>query len=997
MLAIEVIAVVCAYVGLLFLVARFSERRRASGSGWTNSPVVYALALGVYCTTWTFYGSIGKATIDGMLFLPVYLGPTIGMFFAPAILDRLIRLKERHHITSLADFISARYAKSRLVAALVTVMLLFGTIPYAALQFKSLGDTFEVLTEGTNTLYGVHWVMPLTAALMIAFTIMFGIRRLDPTERHPGMVVSLAAESLTKLLAFLIAGAFIIYWAFGGPLGFVERLSQGLPAPLGFMQKMSGEQLHTWLTYMLLSIAAFSFLPRQFHVGVIENSNVKHTRTAMWLTPLYLLCINLFVVPIAIAGMIHLPSGSAMDTALLKLPLSAGQPWIALLVFVGGFSAATGMIMVETMTMATMMSNHLFLPALDMNPRLWFLRRHLLPARWVFAALFISAAFGFWLGIGKSYMLVSIGMISFAAVLQLAPASLGGLFWRHGSRTGALLGLGAGFVTWTYTLLLPTFVKSGWMSDSLLAGGPFGWRMLRPTALFGLEGLPSLSHGVLWTVIFNVGFYVLGSVVFPAAESERRLAENFVTPARDEALDDTGYATLDAAQQRTNAERVLTRYFSRDDARNIVERSVEAAGLSGKATLTAVEWAELNDQVERSLAGAIGSASAHAAMHHGDVVDETASKALAREYAKMLARMRISPAELRKRIDYYQEREALLKQQAAELEQRVRQRTHELTVANDALRTEVVEREKAQAEVLDMSERLADAARRAGKAEVATNVLHNVGNVLNSVLVSVRVTVEQVKASRVVNVGRVAELLQTHSSDLGRFFRDDPRGQRLPAYLRNLSEHLRAERLDLLTELESVGKKADHIKHIVAVQQEFAGVSGFLQATNVSSLIEDAIRINTLEKSGTEIVREFAQLPRLSIDKHKVLQILINLLSNAKHAVKHEDTGREKRISVRLDRPRTDRIVIAVTDTGMGIAPEDRERLFQHGFTTRKDGHGFGLHAAIMAAQEMGGSLTAESAGRGRGATFTLEIPCSEAVEEAAQRAASRQTTVGAM
>jgi Na+/proline symporter/signal transduction histidine kinase len=984
--AIEVVAVVCAYVGLLFLVARFSERRRASGSGWTNSPVVYSLALGVYCTTWTFYGSIGKATIDGMLFLPVYLGPTIGMFFAPMILNRLIRLKERHHITSLADFISARYAKSRLVAALVTVMLLFGTIPYAALQLKSLGDTFELLTAGSgDTLYGVHWVMPLTVVLMITFTIMFGIRRLDPTERHPGMVVSLAAESLTKLVAFVTAGAFITYWAFNGPVGFVERLSKGLPTPLGFMQRVSGEQLHTWFTYMLLSIAAFSFLPRQFHVGVIENSNVKHTRTAMWLTPLYLVCINLFVVPIAIAGIIHLPAGSAMDTALLKLPLLAGQPAIALLVFVGGFSAATGMIMVETMTMATMMSNHLFLPVLDKNPRLWFLRRHLLPARWVFAALFILAAFGFWIGIGKSYMLVSIGMISFAAVLQLAPASLAGLFWRQGSRTGALLGLGAGFVIWTYTLLIPTFVKSGWMHEALLVDGPFGLSLLRPTALFGLEGVPSLSHGVLWTLIFNVGFYVFGSVLFPPTETEQRLAQSFITLGRDEALDDTGTATLDAAQQRAKAETVLERYFSGDEARNIVERSVEAAGITGKATITAVEWAELNDHVERSLAGAIGSASAHAAMHQGGVSDDTASRALAREYAKMLARMRISPAELRKRIDYYQERETLLKQQATELEQRVQQRTRELTVANAALRTEVVEREKAQAEVLGMSERLADAAHRAGKAEVATNVLHNVGNVLNSVLVSVRVAIDQVKGSRVVNVGRVAELLQTHAPNLGHFLSEDPQGQRLPTYLRNLAEHLRSERLELLTELEGVGKKADHIKHIVAVQQEFAGVSGFSQATNVAALIDDAIRINTLDRCGTQIVREFAPLPRVSIDKHKVLQILINLLSNAKYAVNHEGVGPGQRISVRLERPRSDRLIIAVTDTGMGIAPEDRERLFQHGFTTRKEGHGFGLHAAITAAREMGGSLTADSAGRGQGATFTLEIPCSDAVEEAAQ------------
>ncbi|MGA7121656.1 MAG: hypothetical protein WBY94_16235, partial [Polyangiaceae bacterium] len=335
----HVVLVVCAYVGFLFFIARFSERRRASGTGWTNSPSVYALALGVYCTTWTFYGSIGKATVDGMLFLPVYLGPTIGMFFAPTILRRLIRLKEAHRITSLADFISARYAKSRLVAAIVTVMLLFGTIPYAALQLKSVGDTFTLVIGGDGGSFGtVRWVMPLVVVMMIAFTVVFGIRRLDPTERHPGMVVALAAESLTKLLAFVVAGVFVTGWAFGGFSGFLFRLSAGLPTRLGFMQKASGEQLVTWMTYTLLSTAAFSFLPRQFHVGVIENSNVKHTRTAMWLTPLYLLAINVFVVPIAFAALTVLPKGASADTSLLGLPLLAGQQSISLLVFVGGFS-----------------------------------------------------------------------------------------------------------------------------------------------------------------------------------------------------------------------------------------------------------------------------------------------------------------------------------------------------------------------------------------------------------------------------------------------------------------------------------------------------------------------------------------------------------------------------------------------------------------------------------------------------------------------------------
>jgi Na+/proline symporter/C4-dicarboxylate-specific signal transduction histidine kinase len=982
---LQVVFVVCAYVGFLFAIAHFTERKRAGGGGWTNRPGVYALALGVYCTTWTFYGSIGKATVDGMLFLPVYLGPTIGMFFAPTILRRLVRLKERHHITSLADFISARYAKSRLVAVVVTVMLLFGTIPYAALQLKSVGDTFDLLVGGQGeTLYGVHWVMPLIVVLMIAFTIVFGLRRLDPTERHPGMVVSLAAESLTKLVAFVIAGLFITQWAFGGFPGFLDRLAEGLPSKLGFMQTVTGEQFHTWLTYMILSISAFSFLPRQFHVGVIENSNVEHTRTAMWLTPLYLLAINVFVVPIAIAAMTRLPTGTSADTALLALPLVAGQPAIALLVFVGGFSAATGMIMVETMTMSTMMSNHLFLPLLDRYPRLWFLRRRLRGARWVFASIFIFAAFGFCVGIGKSYMLVSIGLISFAAVMQLAPASIGGLFWSQGSRRGALLGLSSGIVVWSYTLLLPTFVKSGWIGDSILTKGPFGISALRPTALFGLQGIPSLSHGVLWTLLFNVSLYVIGSVLFPATEAEQRQAEAFLELEDQTAVGGSSEQTYDAEQQRQNARSLLAQYFSTSEAEHITQRCAEEAGIAGRARISVVEWAEFSNRVERSLSGAIGAASAHSAMRRIETFDDSASAALAHAYAKMLARLRISPAELRKKVDYYQERETLLKQQATELEERVHQRTHELRAANDALRGEIVERKKAQAEVVGMSQKLADAAHKAGKAEVATNVLHNVGNVLNSVIVSVRLAIERATASRVPNVGRVADLLEAQRAQIGHFLERDPQGQRLPSYLKNLAQHLTAEREELLAELESVNKKVDHIKHIVSVQQQFAGVSSFQQATDLAELVEDAIRINTLDTERVTIVRELEPLPRMLLDKHKVLQILVNLVSNAKNAVQQAEKT-DGRIVVRLTTPQTGSIALSVVDNGIGIAEPDLKRLFQHGFTTRKEGHGFGLHAAAVAAQEMGGKMSATSPGIGHGATFTLEIPCAEVRDEAAE------------
>jgi Na+/proline symporter/signal transduction histidine kinase len=977
-----VIVTVCAYMALLFAIARVSERRRASGRGFTQNPYVYALSLGVFCTTWTFYGSIGKATVDGMLFLPVYLGPTLGMFFAPTIMSRLIRLKEAHHITSLADFISARYAKSRLVAALVTAILLVGTIPYAALQLKSMGDTFALVVGGAGaTPAGIRWVTPLVVCTMVAFTIAFGIRRLDPTERHPGMVVSLAAESLTKLVAFLCGGIFVTRWAFGGGEGFFVRLSAGLPENLGFMHRLSADQALTWATYMLLSTAAFSFLPRQFHVGIVENSNVKHTRTAMWLTPLYLFAMNLFVVPVAVAAMDRLPKNISADTALLSFPLLAGQHGLSLLVFLGGFSAAVGMIMVETMTMATMVSNHLYLPVVDSSPKLWFLRRHLLGARWAIATLFIFAALGFAVAIGKSYMLVSIGMLSFAAVLQLAPVSLLGLYWKGASRKGVMLGLSAGFVLWSYTLLMPTFVKSGWMSDAILKVGPFGIAALRPTALFGLEGLPALTHGVMWTTLFNVTLYVAGSVFFPPTSAERRLAEEFGNiDKREGPLDGAGAAggpTMSASTHLERLERMLAQYFPATAARALMHRCLETAGIADAERVTVLQWTELTTAVERSLAGAIGAASAHTAVRELRV-DGGTSKALENAYARMLVRMQISPAELRRRVDYHQERETLLQEQAGELEARVKERTIELTRVNETLRGEIGERKKAQATVVEMSEQLANAAHRAGKAEIATNVLHNVGNVLNSIMVSVRLTIDRLRQSRVDNVRRAAELLAAQDEVLAA--QDEGSSiRRLPGYLAKLATHLSNERDEMLAELDGVFGNAEHIKHVIGVQQEFAGTSNFVQATDVPGLVADAVRITSLENEGVEIVRDLPALPLLMLNKHKVLQVLINLVGNAKNAIIEADGDGPKRVTLRVAMPSDDCVSIAVIDTGKGISSDDLQRVFQHGFTTRKNGHGFGLHGSVNAATEMGGRLSAHSDGPGRGATFTLEIPCTRA------------------
>jgi Na+/proline symporter/signal transduction histidine kinase len=1005
-----VILAAVAYVLALFALAQLSERRAGRGKNWANNPLAYTLGLGVFCTTWTYYGSVGKASTEGLLFLTVYLGPSLGMLFGSSILRRLVRLKAAHRITSIADFVSARYAKSATVAALATLILTVGIVPYVALQLKAVTGTFALITQGpARSSPFAPYISPLVVGLMILFTVAFGIRRLDPTERHPGLMVSIALESMVKLVVFAATGVFVIATIYHGPAGFLARLAAGLPRPLIFMGKTSGTDLLTWCTYLLLSVSAFSFLPRQFHVGVVENSDESHVKTAMWLSPLYLFLMNIFVLPIALAGILTLPPEVSGDQYVLALPMAAGQRTLSLLVFLGGFSAAIGMIMVEATAMATMISNHWILPIIESSRRLWFLRRHLLMCRWLAAASFIIASYLFDARIGKSYMLVNMGMLSFAAVLQLAPAILGGLFWRGASRAGAVLGLACGFLVWFYTLLLPTFVKSGWMGATLLASGPWGIGALRPEALLGLAGLPTLAHGVLWSMTFNAVGLLLGSVCFRAGTEERRLAREFMGAEHRSGADvDARDRTIDAPAKMREMEEVLGAYYPHEEASALARRCFESVSIAGNQAITLTELAELHNEVERTLGGAIGAAAAHAAMRKVRHVNEQESRALARMYARLLANLNLSPSDLRRRIDYHQERESLLTAQAAELrekmeqrdceiverkrveealqrahdglEQRVLARTRELQRSNGQLEEQIREREKAQQALLEAHRALVDTAHRAGKAEIASNVLHNVGNVLNSVLVSAEVGLDLVERSRVVTLPRAMDLMGAHEGDLGRFFSEDPRGQKLPPYLRALGQHLLGERETLLKELHSLHRNIEHIKTIVRLQQDYAGAADWIELVSASQLVDDAIHINvtSLGQAAIKVVREYADLPPVGLQRHKILQILVNLIDNAAHALAD---AREARLLLRVFRVAEHRIGFEVTDNGIGIGPEIMGRLFQHGFTTKKGGHGFGLHGGALTAKEIGGALTVQSDGPGRGTTFRLEVPCQAAEE----------------
>jgi signal transduction histidine kinase/Na+/proline symporter len=657
--------IVAAYMAALAAVARWAERPEVLRRGVAHNPVVYSLSLAVYATSWTFYGSVGFAARNGLLFLAVYLGPTLVFAAAWWLLRPLIRLKEAHRITGLPDLLSLRYEKSRAIALVATLLLVVGLVPYVALQLKTMIATLILLSGGTGLAYPAAGarIGPPLVVLLLLFTIALGLRRARPAERHPGLVVALAIESIVKLAAFLAAGAFVVWGLFDGPLDLFR--AAGSPA-MGAPEILGGYGVTTWLCHLLVSAAAVVLLPRQFHVTVVENADVSHLRTAMWLFPAYLLAINVFVLPLALGALALRGSPETADLFVLALPVEAGQRALSWAVFLGGFSAGLGMVATETTALATMISNAVVAPAAEAWAPARPLRRHIVQTRWVAAALVLVAAFAYERKLGTGSTLVDIGFVSFAAVMQLAPALVGGLVWRGASRAGALAGMAAGLAVWTYTMVVPVLARSGWLPSSLLDQGPFGIEALVPEGLFDIH-LDPVSHTVVWTLIANTGAFLAGSLLRPPRDRDvergRALADALEHPGTG--LPAAGAPIASAEGKREVATEVLASYFGKERAAELAAECLARVAAPDRPALTALQVAELQAQVEATLASAVGAAGAHAAVRRAGLVSAEEEREISRAYADVLASMHLSPAELKRRVDYHRERERLLARDAA--------------------------------------------------------------------------------------------------------------------------------------------------------------------------------------------------------------------------------------------------------------------------------------------------------------------------------------------
>jgi len=903
-----------AYLGLLFAIAYYGDKRADAGRSIIANPYIFALSLAVYCTTWTFYGSVGRAATSGIGFLPIYLGPTLMAALWWYVMLKIIRISKQNRITSIADFIASRYGKSQMLGGLVTIIAVVGIIPYIALQLKAIANTFSIILHVPETTALDKQSAPLflgdntfyIAMLLAAFTILFGTRHLDATERHEGLVAAIAFESLVKLVAFIAVGIFVTFWLYDG---FGDIFSRAAQVPeLGALLTLGGAagNYTTWASLTFLSMAAIMFLPRQWQVTVVENVDERHLTKAIWLFPLYLLAINIFVLPIALGGLMHFPSGTVdADTFVLTLPIAENAPGLALFAFIGGLSAATGMVIVETIALSTMVCNDLVMPVLlrmkglrltarrDLSGLLLGIRRGAIVLILVLGYLYFYLA-------GEAYALVSIGLISFSAVAQFAPAIIGGIFWKGGTRAGAVCGLGAGFLVWLYTLLLPSFAKSGWLPISFLSEGMFGIDLLKPQQLFGLSGLDDIAHCLFWSMLANIGCYGAVSLVKAPSAAEHGQATVFVDALR------LSGATAGQRLWRGSASvnellALLGRFLGPERAREAFESYARVRGARSIELLAAD--ASLVHHAESLLAGAIGSASARVMV------------------ASVVAEEPLGLDEVMNIID-----EA---SQVLAYSRQLEQKSRELEAATEELRGA-----NQQLKELD---RLKD--------DFISTVTHE----LRTPLTSIRAFSEILK--------------------------DNPR----------LDEDQRGKFLGIvIKESERLTRLINQVLDLSKI--ESGNAEWHSSEIDMREVVDDAAAAvsQMFKENGVELEIDVPrELPTIVADRDRLMQVMLNLLSNAAKFCKRPGG----RVSVALAR-QDGFLRVDVTDNGIGISESDKEVIFEKfrqvgdALTDRPQGTGLGLPICRQIINHFGGRLWVQSQ-RGAGATFSFTLPFDRARPQA--------------
>ena len=598
------------YLGILFLIALFAEKNK--GSKIITHPAIYSLSLAVYCSAWTYYGSVGMAATSGVEFLTIYLGPVIAAPLWIILLKKIIQLSKVYNVSSIADFISLRYGNSKALGALVTLVCAASIIPYISLQLKAISETFEIVSTSSTNMKGSSIITDSTfyiAIILAVFASFFGTLSIDASKKRTGVMFSVAFESILKLTFFLVVGVYVTFFIFDGTSDIYSQASQQLNLEtLSTINGLNGGI--NWYFSIILSFLAIFLLPRQFQTSVVEFSNRKQLKTSIWLFPVYLFLFNVFVIFIAWGGLLVLGNEVNPDYFTLLIPLHYGDYWLAVLVFLGGLSAVMSMVVVSTVALSTMLSNNLIIPygfikkfiknkPLDNEKSIKNIRRLCVFISIILAYLLYSI-------FNPQLSLFSIGLISFLIIAQLAPSFFIGMFWNRGSSLGAKVGILFGLFIIFYTYLMPFITENVFNENLFVEEGLWGVELLKPYALFGLDQLNSVNHALYWSLFFNIGFYLTLSVIKKGNYRERNYGEMFVNSEKVIELQENAYVWKGEAYV-DDIQNILVRFLGQDRAAKALRVFRKRYAVNPDDKLADARFINFS---ERLLTGAVGSASA---------------------------------------------------------------------------------------------------------------------------------------------------------------------------------------------------------------------------------------------------------------------------------------------------------------------------------------------------------------------------------------------------
>jgi PAS domain S-box-containing protein len=970
-------SIILSYLLLLFSVAYFAERKELQGRSLVSNPYIYSLSLAVYCTSWTFYGSVGKAANTGLSFLTIYIGPTLMAALWWVVLRKIVHISKENRITTIADFISSRYGKSLGVSVLVTLVAVVGITPYLGLQLKAVMTSFSLLSGRPE---GSHITGLLISLLLGIFAVIFGARRLDASERHGGLVFAVAFESAIKLVAFLLVGIFVTYGLFDGFGDIFGRIRSSAYAPLMRIGSASPVSFMEWTSLTFLSMMAIMFLPRQFHVAVVENSSVEHIKKAMWLFPLYLFLINIFVLPIAYGGLLLGYIPSTADYFVLNVPLHHGSPLLALVVFIGGFSAATAMIIVESLALSTMVMNSFVMPTLWDLSAIKNFHAVVLNIKRLVILVCVFLGYTFAVYIGDYYSLVDIGLKSFEAVTIFAPAILLGLYWKGGNKKGAIAGIIAGFCVWIYTLLIPAFMRAGLIQKGDVMETVFNSALLDPTALFGLQGLDRWSHSLFWGLLLNIVFYVGVSLFTRQSDAETHQAIVFV--------DSFSPIPLSPAHQPANIaeiEDILGQYIGPTEAREAVDGYLKKNGLD-RRRLSGARLVQLRQEAERVLSGALGTSISTLVFQDKTVLTHEEAVRVSDSIQQISRNLRLSRQELAEANRQL----AMLKEFSeniieslplgvATLDESLR-----VTYWNSGMEM-ITGTEKSDALDRDASQLLTCLEPRLFTPEVREGEITCRRNfdpqivlkgyvsrltgaqkgyvlVLEDITEKKKIEEELFRATKHASVGRLAAGV---AHEIGNPL----------ASISSLVQELQSEELSAFasSSLTTINEHVHRIARIVRNLGDFARLYPRQKIpTSLREILETTLNLVRYDKNfrKIEIRTDVRDTPPLKIDPDQIQQVFLNLILNARDAM---PDGGTLDISVMQS---DGYVVMLFADTGSGIDPEVRDKVFDPFFSTKgpTKGTGLGLSICYSIIKDHGGTIEIDS-GKDKGTRFTIRIP----------------------